>query len=151
MKYAACFIVLIAICGCGGGGGGGSDGGSATEDYTGVWSGRMGQLDNICVAAGLGDFNFSMTVNQDGDRVVVDASTGATYEGSIEVNSSSGDVQLDAFKSAACMEGNGQTTTEILLSKSSGEDDSGVAVIEVASTCGGGGLTCRWVGTLNRS
>jgi hypothetical protein len=148
MRYAATMILVIALCGCGGGGG--SDGGSAAEDYTGVWSGRMGQLDNVCVAAGLGDFNLTMTVNQDGDRVVVDTSTGATYEGSIRPNSVNHEDELDVVKPVACSEGVGQTTTEIVLSKQAGEDDSGTGVVEVTTTCGGGSLSCRWVGNMTR-
>jgi hypothetical protein len=143
-------ILAIALCGCGGGGG--SDGESPAEDYTGVWSGRMGQLDNICVAAGLGDFDFTMTVNQDGDRVVVDSSTGATFEGNIKQSSIDHEDELDVVKPVACNSGEvGQTTTEILLSKHAGEDDSGVGVIEVTTTCGGGSLSCRWVGNMTRN
>lgn len=68
-------VLVIAFLGCGGGGGGGGG-----PQFAGIWRGTLIVTSNTC------DFirppnDVVMTVNQDGNRIVIETGTGRTYEG----------------------------------------------------------------------
>ena len=136
-------LFCIVLSGCGGGGGGGDD----VESFVGRWTGRMEALDDFCVALGFGDFNFAMTVNQDGTDVVVDSDSGDTFVGTVT------GPKLDVFKTqpSSCTSGSGQLTTQIVLTKLDGSETRGIGVLQIKSSCGNAELSCEFVADMTRT
>lgn len=71
-------IAIIFLGGCGGGGGGSSDDGPL---YAGIWRGTADLLSNNCPIPADELFDFTHTVNQDGEQVALDVLGGGSFRG----------------------------------------------------------------------
>lgn len=81
MRRISAIILISVLAACGGGGGGGS-GGSDSAFYGGRWNGALFLASNNCGADVDQVMYIDWLVNQDGNRVVVEAQpSGATYVG----------------------------------------------------------------------
>lgn len=139
-------ICAALLIGCGGGGGGSGSGGLS---FAGEWSGFLEQQFAVCVANDLGDASFTFTVNQNGSTVVLDSSTGSTFEGTAD------DDLLIVRKSqqSDCSGSPGEVSTEIQLVRNEGGaigSNEATGIVDISSTCGATTINCLWIGEMRR-
>jgi hypothetical protein len=130
-----------AIVGCGGGGGSSSVLGS---DVAGFYSGQMYEVKNTCRAIINAPDVVAPTwkVNQDGARIVLDAASGATFEGNT--------TGAGAFQARKLERSSGNCVTTSLIDVSDVTDDSGDAAFEVQTECPIGVCIVGYAGRLER-
>jgi hypothetical protein len=140
-KISVLSVCLISLASCGGGG---SSGGNSTNgDVTGRYSGQIFEVQNNCRSVLPTDDTASVSwlVNQSGTRVVLDASSGATYEGEV-LSGNSFQVSRTNF-SAQCA-----ITTTIAFENI--ESESAAVDSRVSGDCGNFSCLISYAGTLNR-
>lgn len=137
-------IFLAAFAGCsGGGGGGGADdfGGESEGQFMGgVYTGTLYLAQDTCGVAP-DSLITTITVNQDGDRIVADIPSGDTFTGAPTAINAFRVVKVE--QSSGCS--NGSITTAILFDNVT--DEAADVTFGISSTCGvftcSGGLVGR--------
>lgn len=131
-------LVGLSLAACGGGGGGGSD----APFFGGVYRGVIAVTDNPC-GVPIGSIgNVEWTVNQDSNRIVLQAASGATYEG--------GPTGSSSFAVSSTSQSSGGCTTSTNVALSSVSTDGAQANVSVGSSCLPA-CTVRAAGPLTRS
>jgi hypothetical protein len=116
------YVLSMTLLACGGGGGGGSD----TSFLGGVYQGPVAITDNPCGVPLASGGTVDWTVNQDSTRVVLDASSGATYEGAVTSDTSF--AVSNETTSQSCT-----TSTNIVISNIT--SSSGHADVAISNDC----------------
>lgn len=135
MKTRWMTIPLLLLTACGGGGAGSPD-----PSFAGVWKGRLDVAWNSCEPDDRTPIDTTITVNQDGPRIVADFPSGTTVAGSAD-----GDT-LTAFGSQALEECSARYALEMVR----GEDDDAVATIDSTISCGIFACQVKWTGRVER-
>jgi hypothetical protein len=129
---------LLTACGGGGGGKGGS------KDFLGgVYRGVLSQTANTCGIPSNHDEGVLWTVNQDPNRIVLESSTGATYEGMATGPDSFETKRIDTDQNG-CV-----TETDAVVTKIT--ESTATATVLIASACGGLACGFRYDGPATRT
>jgi hypothetical protein len=138
-------IMLLLLAGCGGGGGGGSD-----SSFAGMWDVTLQPTRNSCNQGGVTPFSMTVTVNQDGPRVVLATPGGVTLSG---VGDDDG-FTVAAIDGTSCDGGTPATLNyEVEFAQGSGiPEDEAAVFYGVESHCEGSLVFCRaeWSGSAVR-
>jgi hypothetical protein len=133
-------LVSATLTACGGGGG--SNSGSA-DFLGGVYRGVLSQTANTCALASNHDEGVLWTVNQDPNRIVLESSTGTTYEG-MPTGPDSFETKRTDTDQNGCVTETDAVVTKITASSAN-------ATVIIASACGGLACGFRYDGPATRS
>lgn len=128
-------VLIFVLFGCGGGGG--NSGNTSSNDvpfYAGVWRGELVASSDECnILPILGipsDYQVVHTINQDGERVVLDVLGGATFAGSINQTNDGFVVTTPSTSSNGC------TEQDVIMYGAIENGNQAPVVAELAATCG---------------
>ncbi len=135
-------IALVSIVGCGGGGGGGDQ--QSAARIAGVYRGTLYEVQNTCRSIlNVSDVvSVLWTVNQDGKRVVLSASTGNTYKGV-----TTGE---DSFRVSKTVPGDSNCLATTTVSMDMVRADSAEVDLQVSEACSSIECVVGYAGTVSR-
>jgi hypothetical protein len=138
-RLALGVMVSAVLAACGGGGGNGG-----TEDFLGgVYRGVLSQTANTCGIPSNHDEGVLWTVNQDQNRIVLESSTGTTYEGMPTGPASFETKRIDTDQNG-CV-----TETDAIVTRIT--QSTAIATVIIASACGGLACGFRYDGPVTRT
>jgi hypothetical protein len=140
-------LVAIAIASCilsgiGCGGGGGSDSGSNSARYAGTWDYKTIKLSDSCNLRANAQLNATMTVQQNGSSVSVQA-------GSLSLTGVTND--KDGFNANLIQPGTNGCTQGFGISLQDASDGEGLIAVAIAVQCGNRTCSVGYGGTAVRS
>lgn len=141
-SIVATAIASCVLSGAGCGGGGGSDSGSNSAPYAGTWDYQTTKLSDSCRLGTSAQLNATMTVEQHGSSVSVQA-------GSVSLSGATND--KDGFTATGTQAGPNGCTQGFGISLQDASDGRGLIAVVVAVQCGNRTCSVGYGGTATRT